>query len=432
MKTYTSGMPRMLVWRRFASEGLVMKILYLSLRFPYPQHSGDKIRTYNILKHLSQRHSISFISFVQSSQEESYAGQLREYCDQVETVEFSKLRAYRNCLLYFSFAEPFQVVYWRSREMQRRVDEMMDRNGFDLIHVQFFRMAQYVTKYVNKCKVLDSGDSFSLNLSRRSRLDRGLSWPLLKVEVNKVKVYETEIAQWFDRVTMVSPLDKNYLLSINGNIPMSVVPMGVDLEYYQPSHEEYGPNLLFTGTIRYFPNKDAVLYFYNEIFPLIKDAVPNVKFYVVGNHPPKKIIKLMSGGDIVVTGRVEDVRPYFAKSAVFVCPLRSGSGMQAKILEAMAMGVPVVTTSMGFEAIEATAGRDIIIADNARRFAQKVIRLLKDRDLRQSVAQNARRLVEKKYGWPAVVERLDAIYKNIAHRSSVRLIGDQRPTTKDE
>ena len=390
-----------------------MKILYLSLRFPYPPHSGDKIRTYNILKDLSQRHSISFVSFVQSPQEASRVGELQEYCDQVKTVGFSKFRAYRNCLLYSPFAEPFQVVYWHSRDMQRQVDEMMERNGFDVIHVQFFRMAQYVTKYNNEHKVLDSGDSFSLNLSRRSRLDRGLSWPLLKVEASKVRVYETTIARWFDRVTMVSPLDRDYMLSINGNIPMSIVPMGVDLEYYQPSHEDYGTNLLFTGSIRYFPNKDAILYFYSEIFPIIKDAVPNVKFYVVGNRPPRKISNLISGGDVVVTGRVEDVRPYFAKSAVFVCPLRTGSGMQTKILEAMAMGVPVVTTSMGFGAIEAAAGKDIIVADDAMRFAQEVIRLLKDKESRQEVARNARKLVEGKYGWPSVVKRLDAIYENI-------------------
>jgi sugar transferase (PEP-CTERM/EpsH1 system associated) len=395
-----------------------MKILYLSLRLPYPPHSGDKIRTYNVIKHLSQRHSVSFVSFALSPKDAGRAECLQEYCDQVKTVEFNKLEAWRNCLLYSTFSEPLQVAYWNSHEMQRQVDRMMDRNGFDLIHVQFFRMAQYVTKFTDSHKILDSCDSYTLNLSRRAQLDRGLSWPLLKIEANRVRLYETEIARWFDRVTMVSPLDKDCLLSIDNNIPVSVVPMGVDLEYYQPDHEEYGLNLLFTGTIRYFPNKDAVLYFYNEIFPLVKSVVPNVKFYVVGNLPPRKISKLMSNGDIVVTGHVEDVRPYFGKSAVFVCPLRSGSGMQAKILEAMAMGVPVVTSSMGFEAIEATAGQDIIVADDAKKFAQEVIKLLKNRNWRQTVAQNARRLVEKKYNWSSIVKRVDAIYESVLGKQS--------------
>ncbi len=251
-----------------------MKILFLGLRFPYPPHRGDKIRTYNFLKNLSQRHSISFISFVQSSREANSIGQLEEYCDQIETVEFSSLKAYRNCLLFFSFSEPFQVTYWHSQEMQRRVDEIMSKNDFDIIHAQFFRMAQYITKYTDHCKVLDSCDSYSLNLRRRARLDRGVLWPLLKVEANRVRIYETEIARWFDRVTMVSSLDRDYLLSMNGSIPVSIVPMGVDLDYFQPDRAEDEPNLLFTGIMSYFPNIDAVQYFCREIFPLIKVAVP--------------------------------------------------------------------------------------------------------------------------------------------------------------
>ena len=390
-----------------------MKILFLGLRFPYPPHRGDKIRTYNFLKNLSQRHSISFISFVHSAREARSIEQLREYCDQIRTVDFSSLKAYRNCLLFFSFGEPFQVTYWHSQEMQRQVDEIVDGDDFDIIHAQFFRMAQYVTKYTDHCKVLDSCDSYSLNLSRRAQLDRGLSWPLLKIEANRVRIYETEIARWFDRVTLVSPQDRDHLLSINDSVPVSIVPMGVDLEYFQPNHEEDGPNLLFTGIMRYFPNRDAVIHFYHEIFPLIKEAVPNAKFYIVGNSPTKKVVKLMSDDDVVVTGRVEDVRPYFDRANVFVCPLRSGSGMQTKILEAMAMEVPVVTTSLGFEALEATEGRDIIIADDAKKFAQEVIRLLNDKELRQSITQNARRLVEEKYGWSSVVRRLNTVYEDI-------------------
>jgi glycosyltransferase involved in cell wall biosynthesis len=298
--------------------------------------------------------------------------------------------------------------------MQRQIDDLIEKNNFDLIHVQFIRMAQYVTKYSDKIKLLDSGDSFWLNLTRRSRLDRGLAWPLLKIEANRVKVYETEIARQFNMVTMVSKLDLDCLLSINKNLRLSLVPMGVDVDYFQKSSSEYESNLLFTGTIRYFPNKDAVLYFYNEIFPYVKNSISDVKFYVVGNYPPQNVVKLMSSGDVIVTGHVEDVRPYFDKSAVFVCPLRSGSGMQAKILEAMAMGVPVVTTSIGFIAFEgAVAGRDILVADDPESFAKEVIRLLRDKDLRKEIAENGRKLVEKRYNWPSIVNHLDSVYKRI-------------------
>lgn len=390
-----------------------MNILYLSLRFPYPPHSGDKIRTYNVLRHLSRRHSISFVSFIQSPEEIKYIEKIQNFCNNVSIVRFNKTRAYSNCILNSLSGEPFQVSYWYSPEMQKIIDRLIDKNGFNLVHVQFFRMAQYIVKYNDKPKILDSGDSFWLNLSRRSKLDRSLAWPLLKLEASKVKVYETQIAKRFDHVTMVSPLDMQCLLSNDSDLNISVVPMGVDIDYYQPRSYNYETNLLFTGTIRYFPNKDAVLYFYSQIFPLIKKTIPNVKFYVVGNYPPKNILRLASNGDIIVTGHVEDVRPYFDKSAVFVCPLRSGSGMQAKILEAMAMGVPVVTTSIGATALEAVDGKDIIVADDPKSFSEKTIELIKDRDFRNYIAKNARKLAEEKYEWSAIVQRFDEIYENV-------------------
>ena len=396
-----------------------MKILYLSLRFPYPPHSGDKIRTYNILKHLSKDHLITLVSFTHEDNENIKA--IQDFCERILTVRFNKFEAYKNCIIYSSFSEPLQISYWHSHEMQTKIDDIIQKNNFDLIHAQFFRMAQYIIKYTDKHKVLDCADSYWLNLSRRSRLDRSLSWPLLKVEANRVRTYEVKIAEWFDMVTMVSPLDKECLTSENSNLPVSVVPMGVDLDYYQPSnHGDRGPNILFTGTIKYFPNKDAVLFFYNKIYPLIKSAIPNVKFYVVGNYPPKSISKLTSNGDIVVTGHVEDIRPYFDKSAVFVCPLRSGSGMQTKLLEAMAMGVPIVTTSMGATAfVDAVAGKHIIIADDVKSFAKEVIRLLKDKDLRYNISQNARKFVEEKYNWRLIVNNLNEIYQSITgHNNS--------------
>jgi len=390
-----------------------MNILYLSSRFPYPPQSGDKIRTYNIIKHLSKKHSLSLISFALSPEDKHNIGKMQEYCKRVLTVDFSKIKAYINCMVYSSFSEPFQISYWHSSEMQRQIDKLAEMDSFDIIHVQFIRMAQYVTKYADKRKVLDSGDSFWLNLSRRSKLDRGLAWPLLKVEANKIRIYETEVAKGFDKITMVSPLDMECILDQDKNLPVSVIPMGVDIDYYQPDHNKYELSLLFTGTMSYFPNKDAALYFYNEIFPIIKKTVPDVKFYIVGNYPPRALTKLASNDDVFVTGHVEDVRPYFNKAAVFVCPLRSGSGMQAKILEAMAMGVPVVTTSIGITAVDAVPGRDILVADDNESFAREVIRLIKDNDFRSDISGNARKLVEENYRWDAIVDNFDRIYESL-------------------
>jgi glycosyltransferase involved in cell wall biosynthesis len=283
--------------------------------------------------------------------------------------------------------------------------------------------------------VLDLGDAMSLNLHRRATLDKSVVWPMVKLEELRVRKYETEILKHFDMGTMVSPFDRDYLLALDNSLNLQVVPMGVDLEYFQPSEIQYRPQLLFTGTMNYFPNYDAVWYFYHQIFPYIKERYPDVTFYVVGNYPLPKLKRLESNRDIVVTGHVPETRSYFAQSAVFVSPLRGGSGIQVKNLEAMAMGVPVVTTSVGAAGIEAQIraernpdlrlglrGRsrieinkdvNLIVADEPKEFASKVIQLLDDPKLRQQIGQNGRRLVEEKYNWPDVVNRLDKIYEQI-------------------
>jgi len=241
-----------------------------------------------------------------------------------------------------------------------------------------------------------------------------MSWPLVKLEELRVRKYETEILKHFAVGTMVSAFDRDYLLALDNSLNLEIVPMGVDLEYFQPSNVQYRPQLLFTGTMNYFPNYDAVWYFYHKIFPYIKQTRPDVTFYVVGNYPPPKLKRLESNRDIVVTGHVPETRPYFAQSAVFVSPLRGGSGIQVKNLEAMAMGVPVVTTSVGAAGIEAKVGHDLIVADEPKEFADKVIQLLDDQELRREIGQNGRRLVEEKYNWPDVVRRLDKIYEQIS------------------
>jgi len=390
-----------------------LKILFLGLRFPYPPHRGDKIRSYNFIKHLAAKHSLIAVFFSESDGEIDVVKHIKPYCELVKLVPFHKNIARLNSMLHLFSQKPLQIWYWYSHQMQRTIDELVDKYDFDIIHVQFFRMARYVTKFTQYHKVLDLGDAMSLNLHRRATLEKSMAWPMVKLEELRVRRYETEILKDFDMGTMVSAFDRDYLLSLDDSLNLEVVPMGVDLEYFQPSDVQYRPQLLFTGTMNYFPNYDAVWYFYHKIFPYIKQARPDVTFYVVGNDPLPKLKRLESNRDIVVTGHVPEIRPYFAQSVVFVSPLRGGSGIQVKNLEAMAMGVPVVTTSVGAAGIEATIGHDLIVADEPKEFAAKVIQLLDDPNLRQQIGQNGRRLVEEKYNWPDVVSRLDRIYEQI-------------------
>ena len=215
-----------------------MKILYIGLRFPYPPNRGDRIRAYNFIKYLSEKHSVTFVSFFESAEDIDSIGELERFCTQVKVVPFNKFRACLNSMSHAFSKLPLQIWYWYSKEMQRIVDDLVSQNDFDIIHVQFFRMAQYITKFKDYPKILDLTDAMSLNLNRRAKLDKGIKYPLLKLEESRTSRYETEIVKQFDMGIMVSAQDRDYLLSLDGSLKLGVVPMGVDLEYFQPRNTD--------------------------------------------------------------------------------------------------------------------------------------------------------------------------------------------------
>lgn len=390
-----------------------MKILFLSLRFPYPPHRGDRIRAYHFIKQLARHHSVTVVSFFESDQEVDNVKHLQSFCDQIESVRFHHGRARLNSLLHCLSNCPLQVYYWFVPQMQRAIFRLLDKHSYDLIHAQLFRMGQYVPHVQGVPKMLDLCDSLGLNLSRRAALDKNLIRSLVKLEAKRVRHYEVEIMNSFDWGTVAAPIDRDYLLKQDDTLKLSVVPMGVDLEHFQPSSTEYSSHILFTGTMNYFPNWDAVLYFHSDIFPLVQEAHPDTIFYVVGNSPPNRIRKLASQKNVVVTGYVPETRPYFDDAAVFVSPMRAGSGLQVKNLEAMAMGVPVVTSSLGAMGLDARVGKDLLVGDTPEEFAKHIIDLIEFSDYRQSVGTAGRNLVEEKYSWDILVQRLEGVYSQI-------------------
>jgi glycosyltransferase involved in cell wall biosynthesis len=322
--------------------------------------------------------------------------------------------------------------------MQRKINQLLAEENFQLIHAQLFRMGQYVIKTEGIAKVLDLCDSLALNLSRRAELDCTPKRFLVKLEEKRVRRYEVEIMKAFDSGTVVAHFDRDYLLNQDNSLNLSVVPMGVDLKYFQPLKvnndsngadvtekqnmtltvqedfaDDRSKNLLFTGTMNYFPNSDAVIYFCNNVFPLIQKRYPDATFYIVGNHPTEQIRRLSDQKGVVVTGYVPDIRPYFEKASVFVAPLRAGSGIQTKNLEAMAMGIPVVTTSIGAMGLEAETDTELLIADTPETFAERVIHLIENPDIRQNLANAGRKRVEASYDWQVLVNRLEQVYDQI-------------------
>ena len=415
-----------------------MRILFLCLRCPYPPQRGDRIRSYNFIKQLSKRHDITLVFFAESESDIEAVKHLQPFCERVEWVKFSPSFALINTAIHCLSRIPLQVHYWYSPQMQRKINQLLAEENFQLIHAQLFRMGQYVIKTEGIAKVLDLCDSLALNLSRRAELDCTPKRFLVKLEEKRVRRYEVEIMKAFDSGTVVAHFDRDYLLNQDNSLNLSVVPMGVDLKYFQPLKvnndsnrgdvtekqnmtltvqedfaDDRSKNLLFTGTMNYFPNSDAVIYFCNNIFPLIQKQHPDATFYIVGNHPTEQIRRLADQKGVVVTGYVPDIRPYFEKASVFVAPLRAGSGIQTKNLEAMAMGIPVVTTSIGAMGLEAETDIELLIADTPETFAERVIHLIENPDIRQNLANAGRKRVEASYDWQVLVNRLEQVYDQI-------------------
>ncbi len=415
-----------------------MRILFLCLRCPYPPQRGDRIRSYNFIKQLSKRHDITLVFFAESESDIEAVKHLQPFCERVEWIKFSPSFASINTAIHCLSRIPLQVHYWYSPQMQRKINQLLAEENFQLIHAQLFRMGQYVIKTEGIAKVLDLCDSLALNLSRRAELDCTPKRFLVKLEEKRVRRYEVEIMKAFDSGTVVAHFDRDYLLNQDNSLNLSVVPMGVDLKYFQPLKvnndsngadvtekqnmtltvqedfaDDRSKNLLFTGTMNYFPNSDAVIYFCNNIFPLIQKRYPDATFYIVGNHPTEQIRRLSDQKGVVVTGYVPDIRPYFEKASVFVAPLRAGSGIQTKNLEAMAMGIPIVTTSIGAMGLEAETDTELLIADTPETFAERVIHLIENPDIRQNLANAGRKRVEASYDWQVLVNRLEQVYDQI-------------------
>lgn len=385
-----------------------MKILFLTSNFPYPLFKGNSLRAFHQIRLLSKNHSIILVSFVFGIQNPYFLQKIKKYCQRVETVSLSLPFSFIRLLKApFSFL-PLQVLLYQQKTMRERLLRVLKEERPDLVHVQLIRMASYFGLLGKIPCVLDLVDALSLNMERRAKRDRFYLRPILKLEAKRLKNYEKKMANNFTGTLITSWIDGERIGSQN----LHINPNGVDLDYFQYSLPLKKANsLLFVGNMGYYPNKEAVLHFCKEILPLILKK-QKVRFYIVGTNPCWQV-KSLAGPDIEVTGRVRDIRPYLRSGAVFVCPLLSGSGIQDKVLEAMASGIPVVAYPQVAASLRAKIGEEILEASSASDFASQALQLLRNPEQRKRISKKARKLIEKKYNWKTSVGELEKIYQEI-------------------
>lgn len=386
-----------------------MKILYLTSRLPFPPIGGDKLRAYNFIKHIKKQHHLTLISFIEHDKELDCVADYRSCYDKLLTIKLPKSESYRNCLKGIASPKPLQVHYYYSEAMQSLVQAEL-RNGYDTVVCHLIRMAQYLPTGNGVHKVLDLTDAISLNYLRSRKFRRGFFSLVNLIESKRVRDYERTAIHRANSSIFISNVDARFLSNHQNESKIHVVPNGVDLQKFQYHTGAYDLDMIsFVGNMRTFPNSDAVTYFANEILPLLKQRRPDLKFYVVGNEPTREILKLHDGRHIFVTGYVDSVIPYLQKSAVMVAPMRAGAGIQNKILEAMAVGVPVVTTSVGAEGLEPA---ELTIADAPGELSQEILHLIEDKQHRKNQSASGRKYVEENYSWDENLRKLDKCLVN--------------------
>jgi sugar transferase (PEP-CTERM/EpsH1 system associated) len=322
----------------------------------------------------------------------------------VSTAYRSKISALLSAAYALLTDKPLSVAAFQRRELAKQIKQRLNTERFDIIFVSSVAMAEYVLPISNVPRVIDFVDVDSEKWWLYSDYHTfPVSW-IYQLEAKRLAKYEKEVARTFDHSILISDAEHLLLEQKVSDRPISVISNGVDLEYFSSQKEVPSssdcPAIVFTGNMDYFPNIDAVRYFCTEIFPLVRQAVPEVQFSIVGRNPTKRVRELGNHPNVNVTGSVPDVRPYLAKATIAVAPFRVARGVQNKILEAMAMELPVVGTSLAFEGIAATEEDGIRIVDDPKRFAQAVVTFLKgDTELRRQYGLLARRFVEEHHRW---------------------------------
>lgn len=394
----------------FVSFYRCMKLLFSANRFPYPPFRGDKLKIYHLARLLSQKHELHLITFIQDEKDLKHLPELRKYFKKIHLVKLPKTVSYWNSFWAFFRKEPFQVRYFSSRAMRKRITTLMQLENFDAIHVQHLRMAQYWSGRNSPPRILDLPDAYSLYWKRRIQIFSGWKKVFAGIEQGRVFRYEN-ILKDYDLTLVCSKEDAAYLKKEHILNNVAILPNGVDTTSFPNEAHNYqlDKTILFTGNMDYAPNVDAVQYFVKELLPEIRKKVHGLKLIIAGQRPIKKILDLATE-DIQVTGFVPDLSALYRGASIVVAPLRFGAGTQNKVLEAMSMGVPVVSGKIGFEGLDIHSGEGVFLAEDNESFIEKCACLLSDADLRKQTGEAGQLVIQNHFSWFAVAKKLEEYF----------------------
>ncbi len=390
-----------------------MKILIVLPRFPYPLEKGDKLRAYHQIVQLSKRNEVYLfaVSHTRVTPEQRQA--LEPYCKEICTVTPPRWVGYKNAIRNFLCTKSLQMGYWDSHRARRACKAFMQKVAPDVVYNQMVRTMPLVAR-CHYPKVMDFQDALSMNTERRMEKTGGLLRYMLHFEFKMLRSTEYNAMRIFDRHTIISATDRDAIPHRNST-SIRVVPNGVDFEYFHPMSLGKTTDLVFCGNMQYQPNIDAAQFLVHEVMPLVWQRCPQATLTLAG-ATPKKAVRELSSDLVTVTGSVDDIRPCYASARIFIAPMRLGSGLQNKLLEAMAMDIPCVTTPLANDALGAIHGEHLLLGTTARELADCIVALLADEKRRSLLANNAHRYVQQHFSWETIGLQLESILHEAAGR----------------
>jgi sugar transferase (PEP-CTERM/EpsH1 system associated) len=398
-----------------------VRILWLKTELLHPVDKGGKIRTYNMLKELKREHHVTYLTLDDGSAGPDERRQASEYCHDLVCIPHSRREKftpgfYFELLVNLTASHPYAIKKYESTAMQREIVERARRDSFDLLVCDFLAPAASVPRTLTTPTVLFQHNVEAMIWKRHYEVQTNpIKKAYLYGQWQKMRRFEKEMCRHFDSVIAVSADDREQMKLEYGAEAVFDVPTGVDTDFFRPSGgaKSSPHSMVFTGSMDWLPNDDAIRYFMREIMPLIRKQVPDATLTVVGRNPTPALVELgKTDPSLVITGRVDDVRPYMESAAVYIVPLRIGGGTRLKIFEAMAMEKAVVSTTVGAEGLPLTNGVELLLADEPASFAEAVVRVLTDSSYAAELGRRAAAVVRQHHGWRQVTESFVSICAN--------------------
>ncbi|MES2554829.1 MAG: glycosyltransferase [Bacteroidota bacterium] len=373
-------------------------ILFMVLsRFPYPLEKGDKLRAFHQIKSLSEHHRIVLCCMTETPVNEKAFQEVNRYCHEIHTFPLTKVGLLWQAALTFLTSKPFQVAYFYRYRHFKKIQQLLRQHKPAHIFCQLLRMAEYVKDYHLCPKTIDYMDALSKGMERRIATEPWYKSWFFSMEFKRLVRYERAIFDYFEHKIIISKQDLQFIHHPKRN-DIVVIPNGVDESFFEYPATEKKYDLLFTGNFSYPPNIEGACYLINEILPLLKQRGYNVSVLLSGASPHARVLSLASD-QVFVSGWVDDIRASYAQSRIFVAPMFIGTGLQNKLLEAMAMGLPCITTPLANNALGATDGENILLAEQTQVFVEKIVVFLTERGMFDEIGNKGQSFVKQNYSW---------------------------------